>query len=477
VLQPARLREIARSRPQIEKLLNEDRSVKSVSEETGIPYQTVLRWCQHRGVDTSGAQKTARLQKRAKELAKQRMGIEEIAKQLDVGARTVSRWLASAEVSTHGQKGAPPIKKQKYLTRVLELHGQGKNVYEIADEIGDVHYATVITWLRDAEQKPNYGRVSIERQARKVMDIQDDPRRTEAIARYLTGEAATTIDKALKVAQGTTELWARHDGVWEQGGKFKRRRDRGELARTLHGQGETQVAIANALGTDFYTAKKIMIEEGLLDESQAGPGLICPCGTQTPSPNQRYCDEHRDLYGKKRQPNPDNHVMIVCLYEECPRKGEPLSRYKGYGNGALLFCSNDCARKHTKTRKFYAVEDFDIVFESAWEAYVWAKLTFVKIPVDRFEREQGVPWREDGWYAPDLWLPNSLAIEVKGQPDEEDREKWTKYRAERGPLVVLGPEQMRHFHEISEKAELIGWLATTAVYQGEGEQFSEQEAV
>lgn len=104
------------------------------------------------------------------------------------------------------------------------------------------------------------------------------------------------------------------------------------------------------------------------------------------------------------------------------------------------------------------------------KTYVWGKLTYLKIPVERFDR---VSWLGDGWYAPDFWLPlYNLAIEVKGQPDEDDAVRWAKYRSFRGPLVVLGHEQMRHFHEISDKGDLMELLATFAAYQADGGQFS-----
>jgi hypothetical protein len=168
---------------------------------------------------------------------------------------------------------------------------------------------------------------------------------------------------------------------------------------------------------------------------------FCPCGAEvTDNPWQnKYCSaECRKLYGKKRQPDPANHVTFVCQNEKCPREGEPVTRPKGYGNGHLKFCSNDCARTHTRTRKFYAVDGFDIVFESSWEVLFWGLCTYLKVPVERYDRENGVAWREGCWYAPDFWLPFlGLAVEVKGLEDEDDPARWTAFREQRGQQLVV----------------------------------------
>ncbi len=452
--------------PQIAKMLEGASSYLEISQAVGVPYQTVRRWAQEEGFDTSTLHHDPTKVEQAIELSRQRLSAEQIAASLDVSTRTVSRWLSDRGVSTRGQRGKPPVKRDKYLPRVLELHEQGKSIFEIAAEIGDVHSGTVGIWLRERGVTPNYG-------ARKrVENVQtyyrDHPQHDAAIERYLAGDAARTIDKELGILAGTTEGWAKSDGVWEKGGKFKRRLDRGVLARALHGQGLSIDQIAHSMKTDFYSTKRILVEEGLLAATPVGAANVCPCGGSTDSPNQRYCSpECRSKYGLKRQPDPKNHVTFLCQNESC---GKSVTRPRS--QGSAKYCSNECARTHTKTTQHFTV-DGTTVLDSSWEVYVWGKLSYVKIPIERFDRQHGVTWNEGGWYAPDFWLPlYSLAVEVKGQPDDEDRLRWTKYRAERGPLVVLGREQMREFHELSEKGDLMELLVMLAAYQGEDTQFS-----
>ena len=190
---------------------------------------------------------------------------------------------------------------------------------------------------------------------------------------------------------------------------------------------------------------------------------LCACG-EGRIPNEhrdtwKYCSsECRTVHGGKRRPDPANHVTFVCQNPNCPRDGEPITRPRGYGNGHHKFCSNACARTHTKTRHFSAIEDFDIVFESSWEALFWGLCAFRKLPVERFDREQGVEWQSGSWYAPDFWLPSlELAIEVKGQPDEEDPMRWDKFGR---PLVVLGYEEMDVLLKSSNPTAALNRIAT-----------------
>lgn len=175
----------------------------------------------------------------------------------------------------------------------------------------------------------------------------------------------------------------------------------------------------------------------------------------------RYCSiECRNKYGAKRQPNPENHVTITCQNPSC---GKEVTRYKKYGKGRLKFCSNECARTHTKTRRFYGVEEFDIVFESSWEALFWGFCSFRNVPVDRFIREHGVEWRSGCWYAPDFWIPLlGIAVEVKGVEDPDDAERWAAFRTKL-PLVVLGREEMDQLCRATEVPALLSLLAEVQV--------------
>jgi hypothetical protein len=180
----------------------------------------------------------------------------------------------------------------------------------------------------------------------------------------------------------------------------------------------------------------------------------CACGGKIPYEHRdtwKYCSvECRQTYGGKRQPNPENHVTFICL--NC---GSSVTRYKGYGNGHLKYCSNECAHRHTKTRKFYAVEGFDIVFESTWETLFWGLCGLLKLPVERFDRERGIEWAQGFWYAPDFWLPTlGIAVEVKGLEDPDDVTRWATFR-ERTALAVVQRGELDALRKTDDLAGLL----------------------
>lgn len=175
---------------------------------------------------------------------------------------------------------------------------------------------------------------------------------------------------------------------------------------------------------------------------------ICPCGKEIQAPdyhqsryahNRKYCSaECRKEYGKKKQADPKNHVTFNCL--NC---GIEVTRYKNYGKGHNKYCSNSCARRHTKTKQHIVVDDA-IVLDSGYEALFWGLCMLLKVPVERYDRDKGVEWREGLWYAPDFWMPTlNFAVELKGVMDDEDPERWDAYREEYGSLMVLTEAKLR----------------------------------
>jgi hypothetical protein len=171
----------------------------------------------------------------------------------------------------------------------------------------------------------------------------------------------------------------------------------------------------------------------------------CPCGNDVSPPEgqkwvyasqKKYCSpECRLKYGKKKQANPENYVTFTCLVCE-----EKITRYKKYGNGANKYCSNRCAAKHTKRVAHVIIRDHDTVLDSGWEALFYGLCKFMKIPIDRYERVEGVEWWNDSWYAPDFVITTAkgtIAIEIKGNENPDDIDKWNAFRHAMGPLVVV----------------------------------------
>lgn len=168
----------------------------------------------------------------------------------------------------------------------------------------------------------------------------------------------------------------------------------------------------------------------------------CPCGAALPyevrNHVKSYCSgECRALYQRKRQRNEAIWETRVCRACSKPFEFRKTSRNAG------LYCSNECAMKHTKTKHHVVLRDHDVLLDSSYEALVWGALRVAKIQVERFDRESGVEWSPGHWYAPDLWLPQQqIAIETKGWEDPDDPAKWAAFRSTGVQLLVFGEEAM-----------------------------------
>lgn len=173
----------------------------------------------------------------------------------------------------------------------------------------------------------------------------------------------------------------------------------------------------------------------------------CPCGEAIPFEhrhNRMFCSpEHRKEYGAKRQADPVNHVTFDCL--NC---GKEVTRYRNYGNGHNKYCSNACAAKHTKVKKHYAIEGLEIVFDSSYECLFYGLCMLHKIPIERFDRSQCIPFGEDGWYGPDFVVQTRVSgfspvyVEIKGHEDEDDVRRCDAWRAQGHQLAMITQERM-----------------------------------
>lgn len=183
-------------------------------------------------------------------------------------------------------------------------------------------------------------------------------------------------------------------------------------------------------------------------ENRAAKPRFCPCGKQLkPRPGDRYvaayrkyCDANcRKEHGSYREKNPENYLTFECL--GC---GDEVTRLKKYST-YTKYCSNECAARHTKVKKHFAVGD-TIVLDSGYEALLWGLCSVYKVAIDRYDRTGGVEWREGGWYAPDFLVSchgQQVAVETKGLTDPEDEERWAAFREQQEmPLVVLQREDL-----------------------------------
>lgn len=192
-------------------------------------------------------------------------------------------------------------------------------------------------------------------------------------------------------------------------------------------------------------------------EAYSADPRYCPCGESIPYEyrhTRQYCNALcRNLYQAKRQRDESNYITFDCY--NC---GKEVTRYRNYGNGNNMYCSNACAYRHTRTKQHIVVEN-SIVLDSSWEALFWSLCSFVKLPVQRFDRQYGIAWRENGWYAPDFWLPTlSIAVEIKGVTGEEDAEKWRLFR-ENQRLAIMGRQEMETARKSVELTQYLKALA------------------
>lgn len=218
--------------------------------------------------------------------------------------------------------------------------------------------------------------------------------------------------------------------------------------------GKTGEKLCSRSCRNRYNAK---VNKATAQEMYEADPKRCPCGDPIPFEyrhTRMFCSpEHRTEYGAKRRPDPENYVTFECL--NCEKE---VTRLRGQGHHK--YCSNACAQRHTKVKKHYGISGLEIVFDSSYECLFWSLCAVLKIPIERFDRQYGVAWGEDCWYAPDFWLPTlGLAVELKGLEDAEDAEKWAAYREQRGELKVF-----LHWHLvdlISAKSTMIATITKT----------------
>lgn len=188
---------------------------------------------------------------------------------------------------------------------------------------------------------------------------------------------------------------------------------------------------------------------------------ICPCGQLVAPPDsqthvyasqKKYCSpECRSTYQGKRQRDPEKWVTKVC--RTCTKEFE----FRVNSKNAGYFCSNECAAKHTKVKKYYVLRDSDVVLDSSWEGLFYCLLVFLKIPVARIDRSTAIEWQPGHWYAPDFQV-DQIAVEVKGLEDDEDPDKWIAWRNQVGPLVIVDRfllDLLRHCDDAEQALDLL----------------------
>ena len=433
--------------PIVMSLLEQGVSVKEAAERSGLPLPTVRRWLREEQYTPAAEDRDPRIDE-AKARYAQGESAERIAKSMKTATARVLSWLRSEGVEIRQGAGArnTPTKRGQWISEVLKLHGQGMTTTEIADTLRVAARTTIEDWLRSEGLTPNYKLSTAKSpQASSRRDL-----KAKVCRLYLDGASWAEIGKQLNINPTTAMNMVKEAGVFGQGGKAVRDKKISEDVVRLYTGGMPLMEVCSTLGVGYYKAKTLLRAANV---EVAGPGGYkrkedaepqkheraceapdCENMLIDPSPGRKYCSHAcRTKWGAKRQADPANHITLTCL--ACGNEFTiPRSR-----NSVGKYCSNSCARKHTKTKQHFTVGD-TTVLDSNLEVFFWGLCAMAKVAVERFDREDGIAWQEDGWYAPDFqvtWKGRSVAVETKGLEDPSDQARWAAFRAGKGVLLVV----------------------------------------
>lgn len=433
-------------------LLEQRLSVTEVAKRTGIPLPTLRRWLREEDFTPSIEDRDPRIDE-AKARYAENESAERIAKSMKVGTARVLSWLRSEGVEIRQGGGArdTPTKRGKWLPEVIKLHGQGMTTTEIATTLNVATRTTIEDWLRSEGLTPNYKLSSPSTAAaRDRRDL-----KAKVCRLYLDGDSWAEIGRKVHINPTTAMNMVKEAGVFGQGGKAARDKKLSEEAVRLYTGGMPLMDVCATLNTGYYKVKTLLKAAGV---EVAGPGghrrkeqipqkherscaaPDCEGTFVDPSKQRKYCSHAcRTEWAAKRQADPANHITLTCL--NC---GEEFTIPRSRAS-AGKYCSNSCARKHTKTKQHFTV-DGTTVLDSNYEVFLWGLCGVAGVPIERYNRDDGVAWQDNGWYAPDFlvtWRGRSVAVEVKGLEDPEDQVRWAAFRAQKEVgLVVLMRDQL-----------------------------------
>jgi transposase len=347
---------------------------------------------------------------------------------MDKGVVTISRYLKQEgiDVKIPGRRVGYAPKKAEFLPRVLELHGQGVTVYQIAKDVG-VHAYTAVGWIKGEGLVPIYN--SRQSKDSPKSGPKPHPQMEEGLRLYQKGFSEQAMAKAVGVSVTTAYNWVAKSGLQGKGGKYVQQEKDKEQAIALYNQGDSIEQIRVKLGRSYYVVQRWLIE-GEVDLQVTGfrECAAADCREAVTSPDRKYhSEECRHKNQIRRQPDPSNSITFDC--EGC---GKVVTRYRKYGSGASRFCSRECSAK-SNTNRLISVDS--ITLDSGWEALVWGLTKLLKVPISRFDRSDCIPL-DNGWYGPDF-LIDGIPVEVKGRETENSRDRYAAWRATGHKLVVV----------------------------------------
>lgn len=386
----------------------------------------------------------------------------EAARQAGVTQQTAWNWLSRAGKLR-------PTRKAQIADEAAQKYLDGETYQEVADHFG-VSRATIYSIANERGIAGKGGR-----------SARDNSNYEEARRRYAEGQTYTEIARTLKISPSTVAGWT--DDI-EGGAELAAKKDRAQ-ALASYAKGATIETIAKSLGRSVNTVSGWLHEEGvevlrgvdrMTDEQRAqysAKGVaarqanaqppakrICAyteCGTEFELPagrrtsRQIYCS--RTCGGLARR-DPDRRRTFAC--DVCGAKVERFASVNARGR----YCSRTCYFKRNNTVDKFQDWQGNIL-DSSWEALFLGLCGLLKVPVERYDREQGIAWNHSGWYAPDFWMPTlNLAVEIKGNEDSDDRTRWDAFAEQRGKLAVIDQIRMDRLRSADSAAQFTDLLST-----------------
>jgi transposase-like protein/ribosomal protein L24E len=489
-------------------------SIKKIALDLGRPYQTVLKWTKSDPELVAAAPTATKHHQVQEAIVRNQAGepIKGIAPDFGVSPATLSRWLRAEGYSPSAapaQRVKRETKRDVHLEKVLALHAQKMNISEIGRQVG-VHHGTVGEWLRQEGLAPIYAQADANRLKTRS---EKEAKKAQAISLYLEGMSVVDVAQEIHANRSSVHRWIDKAGVRHEGGYYLRQAQGAEEAVRLYTQERmsisdimTRLGSNHALVKDWLLAagveirsaweqrsdedKKAFTERGKTarlgrtmsqdqidsararrevaqqarvaaakTEPKSQPLATCAldgCDEVVLTQASRFCSlKCRSLGQGKRQPDPTKQVTFIC--ETC-EKSVTKRRIQGK---VFRFCSNQCAKKHTKTVRHYVARDQDMVLDSAWEMAFASTCIMLKIPVERYDRAQAIEYTPGHHYGPDFYLPGAnLYVEIKGQQDPEDAERWAAFRAAGNTLAVLDGDALDLVRRAGSREILLDMLGS-----------------
>lgn len=321
------------------------------------------------------------------------------------------------------RQGRPPVWEQ-HRAEMVRLYGEGMSRRQIARQLG-TSLQTVTRQLLAATKQAEHAEAMA---AAKQVEHSGPGTRTSA-----TPERQAEINariSAARTGKGTGPRVARSTLTCQRNGC------------EVQFEGFAGRPGSKFCSTRCSTAHNAEIKRAATRAAYEADPRRCPCGTAIDyehRASRQFCSvEHQKQYQPKRQADPANSRTFTCQNPAC---GKEVTRHNSYGRGAAKFCSIACSNKVTKVKRHYVLRDSDVVLDSGWEALFWGLCMFLKVAVERVDRQTVVELGPKSHYAPDFWLPAvGVWVEVKGLEDDGDAARWAAWREQRGPLVIVERE-------------------------------------